>query len=294
MKVLRGVTVVLIVLAVLLSATACKDATAAGGSYELYTFDMSANRFVRLGYELACDKNKGTFTLNLLNTVFFYGSMERRAMGYTLVIDSDVYLQSQAALSDLTDEQEDALSAESLAAWQSALRVSEQVYFYGDCAFSANSIDLVRRVDGTERTTYTSVEGYYESASDAANIYLFRNGYVYGNLKDDDGNPTYDDEGNPKTSTIPNASYLLNNGFIVLTRLDATGKVLMDEDDNPRQIVYLLAGITYPKDSAEFGLGNSEEDQALKALAEKLAGKTVGVLTKTFYSSKDLTQYVFN
>lgn len=261
--------------------------------YELYTYDVDNNRFVAVGCNLSFNEDNTAFVLNYLGTVQLFGDVSKSGMGYMLHINGDVYAQSQAALNVLTEEQKDALSEESYASWTSELSLNEQVYFYGDYVFNEQSVDLIRRVDGN-KTTYTSIEGYYESANNTENIYLLRDGKVYVNIQDEDKKATFEDDGSPKMSKTPNATYVMKQGFIVFTRLDATGEVLLDASGKPRRVVYLLAGITYDADIADRVEGDDKDSAAKRALAQKLAGKTVGLLTKTFYSRQDLREYNFD
>ncbi len=266
---------------------------AAPNRFGLYAYDTEANSFVDVGCSLSFDEERSQFTITYLDSVQLFGEMSQTAMGYTLDLDSNVFLQATQALNALTDEQKDSLTAETFASWKDAITMREQLFFYGRHAFTASSIDLIRRVEGDGKNNYSAIDGYYESAANAENIYLFKNGKVYGNVTDKDGKATYKG-GEPVMSETANAAYVLNNGFIVLTRIDKNGEPLLDAANKPRQIVYLFAGITYPQDIADFIYTEDSYSESIKTLASQLAGKTLGVLTKTFYSAEDLSALDFN
>ena len=261
--------------------------------FMLYTYDTTDGGFIPMGCELTFDAEHTEFCYNYLDTVQLFGEMHDTAMGYTLEVDANVFLQAAQALTALTEQQAEELSKEALEIWNDYIAVREQVYLYGDYAFSSASIDLIRRVEDEDKSTYTAIDGYYESAQNTENIYLFKDGKVYANVKDKDEKATFS-EGKPVMQEKPSASYVLNNGFIVLTQLNAKGEPLKNADGKDRIIVYLLAEITYPKDIADFVYGEDDYSATIKTLAERLAGKSVGVLTKTFYSSKNIAELDFS
>ena len=294
MKTVRFLAIIM-VCAVLCTVplTACVEQQATGGAYTLYTYDSEHNTFVDVGCRLTIAEDKSSFGLSFLDIVQYFGEMKKVPTGYVLEIKAEVYEQAAKAMETLTKEQKETQSSEVKEAWDNFSTSSEQVFLFNDYVFSSASIDLIRRVGDGSKSSYTSIEGYYESAANAENIYLFRNGYVYGNVKDEDGKATYKD-GNPVMNETAGASYVLSDGFIVLTRIDKDGGVLLDTNGKPQKIVYLLASITYPADIADFVYTEDDYSEATKALAEQLAGKTVGLLTKTFYSARKLDELDFD
>ena len=293
MKHLRFWAILLVCIGlVTVSLSGCSRGNADPSDYTLYTYDTEANAFVNVGCKLSVDEAKTSFGVSFMDIVHFYGEMQRVPTGYVLEIQSEVYEQAALALGNLTEEQKKTQSDEVKEIWDSFTSTREQVFFYNQYVFSSASIDLIRRVGDGSKSNYTSIEGYYESANDTDNIYLFRNGYVYGNVKDKDGNATFQ-EGNPVMNEVAGASYVLSDGFIILTRIDKEGAALLDAQGNPQRIVYLLASITYPADIADFVYTEDDYSETTKALAAQLAGKTVGLLTKTFYSTQNLAELKF-
>lgn len=273
--------------------TGCNEQSAARDGYDLYTYDTEANAFAPIGVKLRFDQDKKGFGIEYAGVIQLFGEMREVPTGYVLSIRNDVYAQAEAALSELSEEQKKEQTAEVGKEWNNAIATEEQVFLNGDYAFSSLSIDLIRRVGDGSKSNYTSIDGYYESANNNENIYLFKDGKVYGNVTDKDGNATYKN-GEPVMNETAGASYVLNDKFIILTKLDGDGGVLLDTNGKPQKIVYLLGSITYPKDLADFAYTDDDYSDTTKALAERLAGKTVGLLTKTFYSTKDLMQLDFN
>ena len=290
MKHARIWVALVMVLVVLVGLTGCHKTQPT--HFMLYTFDTEDDVFIPLGCELSFDEAHTEFCYNYLGTVQLFGEMRDTAMGYALELDANVFLQAAQALNALTEEQAEALDEETLQIWKNYITVREQVYLLGDHVFSSSSIDLIRRVEGEDKSTYTSIDGYYESAQDTDTIFLFKDGMVYANVKDADGNATFDGT-TPKMQEAASATYVLNNGFIVMTQIDKNGGVLLNPNGKPRIIVYLLASITYPKDVADFVYVEDDYSATIKTLAEQLAGKSVGVMTKTFYSSKNLNELNF-
>ena len=288
-----AMVMIILTLCVTVPVGCAKKEAATSGVYAYYTYDTTSNTFAEIGCNLSFNEDKTGFELDYLGVVHLYGEMKQLPTGYLLNIQQDAFDQASYALEQLSEEQKERQTPAVKSTWDASIASSEQIFLYGDYAFSSVSIDLIRRVGTGTKSNYTSVEGYYESANNSENIYLFRNGLVYGNVKDSDGNATYKD-GEPVMEEVAGASYVLNEGFIIMTKLDGDGGVLLDTNDKPQKIVYLLGSITYPTDIADFVYTEDEYSETTKALAENLAGKTVGLLTRSFYSTKDLSQYDFN
>lgn len=285
---------IILVIAVLLTATltGCRKEQAVQRDYTLYTYDSGNNMFVNVGCTLTVAEDKRSFCLNYLDVVKFFGEMKQVPTGYVMEVKGEVYEQAAKALKKLTDEQEKTQSDEVKEVWDDFSTQSSQVFFYGDYVFSSASIDLIRRVGDGSKSNYTSIEGYYESANNTENIYLFKNGKVYGNVTDADGKATFKDD-LPVMSETAGATYVLSNGFIIMTRIDKDGGVLLDTNGKAQKIVYLLASITYPTNMGDFVFTEDDYSETTKALAKQLAGKTVGLLTKSFYSSQNLDELDF-
>lgn len=293
MRAFRLCVCILLVAILSVGATGCRRAPSTS-DYTLYTYDTTQGKFVGLGIQLTFREDMQRFELTMLNAVRLFGPVKETATGYLLEIDGEVYKQATTAIEELSDRQEDNLSSEALDSWNASLSVSEQIFKQGEYIFSSNTVDLIRRVsEHDNRANYTSIEGYYESAQNVENIYQFKDFKVYGNVKDKDGNATYDADGNPVMSEVPNATYLLTGGFIILTRIDAHGEVLTDDNGAPKRIVYLLSSIGFPKDITQFAYADDDYSDLTKEMAAQLAGKSVGVLTKTFYSTRDVSSLQF-
>lgn len=291
MKIVRVVAIsMLIMLLACVGPWGCQKAADKASDYTLYTFDTTDNSFYNLGTRLSFDEDKTSFTLNFNDTLQLFGAADKITNGYLLQLQADVYTQALQAINALDAEQKKALDDDTYKAWASAIILQQQVFFYDDYVFGHDSIDLMRRSDGT-KSSYTSVEGYYDSMSDAESIYLFKEGKIYANVKDEDGKAKYQNN-KPVMNTLPSAVYELNHGFIIFTRVDSNGQTVL-VDGRPSRIVYLLASITYPDDIADVLADNDFGDEAV-AFAKKMAGKSVGLLTKTFYSRVALDELDFN
>lgn len=263
------------------------------GNYRLYTYDTIQSKFIDLQVEMHLGAKAGGYELTYFDTVHMMGTAQKTPSGYLLQCDNNVFVQVQNALSRLVGE-EPVFDEESKAAWQQAVVAETQLFCYGDYLFSSGSVDLIRRIRPQEnKTSYTSLDGYYESAENTDSVYLFKDGKVYTTQQDDKGNYQKDEDGEPLLYTYPDAIYTLANGLIVLTRVDQKGELKLT-DGKPDSIVYLMAAITYPADLDEMVYTDDSYSQVVKDLATQLKGKSVGVLTKTFYSTRPMDTVRFD
>lgn len=289
--------VIAIVIAVCLLTTmglgGCRNAVA-DKTYHSYMYDTTTNRFVDLDTTLTFTPDMQQFELTYGDTVSLIGSVVPISTGYELQCDGNVLLQVKRAMETLLEDNND-YSDEATTRLKQSFVVQEQIFVYQNCVFSSPSIELIRRVTPDDnRITYTSVEGYYESASDSDCVYLFKDGKVYGTETDSKGNYTKDENGEPKISKTHNATYTIANGLMILTRIDANGKVLLDAEGKPVRLVYLLAAISFPKNIDELVYTDDDYSETIKKTAQLLKGKSVGVLTRSFFTTADMSEFDFN
>ncbi len=255
--------------------------------YTLYAYDINQGAFWDLGVTLSFTKNAKGYAMRYPGDVEIRGEVKPSATGYTLSCKTDVYMQALQAKQEIIGTADDKLTPETLAALSNVIVAETQIFSYGNYLFASANIDLIRKVDAEEgQRNYTSVEGYYESASDSNKTYLFRDGKVYANATDKDGKVVTDKDGKITYQTTPSARYQLNNGLLVFTVIDASGNDVYKEGVLQR-LTYLFGTITFPKDVKDFVYTDDDFSDELKKLAETVAGKSVGVLTKTFYATKN-------
>ena len=261
--------------------------------YTLYTYDTQQNRFVNMQTHLQLDVDAGTFELTYFDTIHMMGTSQKTTSGYLLQCDNDVYVQVENALSRLIGD-DAPFDEQSTATWRQAVVAQQQVFHYGDYLFSSSNVDLIRRVRlGDNKTSYTSIDGYYESASNTDSVYLLKDGKVYTTQQNDNGEYQKDTNGEPLLYDTPDAIYTLANGLIILTQVNEKGEVLFDAG-KPVCLVYLMATITYPADLDKMVYTDDQYSEITKELAQQLKGKSVGVLTKTFYSTRAIDAIDFN
>lgn len=284
MKKLLLILVLVLTATCLLTACSPIDASAV---YHEYSYDTKSGRFISLGCDLSFTPSLDGYEFAYGNGVHVMGSLTPITGGYLMNCDPDVFLQISGTKEAWFQQNGEEMTEELLALWRQSIVSCEQLFAFDDYLFSSATIDLVRRVDPKNpRPSYHAVEGYYESAGNANNVYLFDKGLVYGGVVDSKGNLTYDKEGNPIMKSTAEASYVMNEGFISMTKIGTDGKPLY-VDGKLQQIVYLFATIEYPSATSDFVDSGDTYSKNILALAEHLAGKTVAVMTKTFYAKSN-------
>lgn len=263
------------------------------GIYRQYSYDAAQNKFVYLQTQMQLSSDMRSYEITYYDTVHLMGTVEKAGAGYLLQCEGNVHVQIAQAIAELTEKQP-VLTEETKDAWAQAFVTQEQMFVYGDYLFSSASIDLMRRVkEGDNKHSYTALEGYYESVSDTDSVYLFQKGKVYATEVDEKNNYRKDDKGEPILSTTPNATYTVANGFVILTRVDTSGNIVT-KNGKPVRAVYLMASISYPSDLADIVDTDDDYSENVKAIAREVAGKSVGVLTRTFYTTNDMSNNDYN
>lgn len=280
------IAIVCLLLAVTCLAVGCKKLNT-DSTYTLYTYDMGQQRFVSVGAELWFTGDRKGYGTRYPGGVEIMGEVGETFTGYTLSCRADIYLQALQAKEDILGNVDERLSKETLETLDNTITAETQIFAYGDYLFGSANIDLMRKVDmGDNLRNYTAIEGYYDSMSNSEKSYLFKKGKVYANLLDKDGKAITDKDGNRTYDETPSARYQLQNGMVIFTVIDVSGRDVYVEGVLQR-LTYLFATISYPKELADFVYTQDKYSDEIKELAAHLAGKSVGVLTKTFYSTKD-------
>lgn len=281
---MKRLIAVLCLIAVLVTVGVGCSKLQSNADYRMYVFDINQGRFWDIGVSLSFSKDAKGYSMRYAGGIEIMGEVSTTYTGYLLTCPTDVYLQALQAKEDIMGEVDGHLSEESYTALSNVITTQTQLFVYGDYLFSSANVDLVRKVDmGDDLRNYTSVEGYYESASDPDKTYLFSRGLIYANATDKDGKVVKDDKGKVTYETTPSARYQLHGGMIIFTVIDAAGNDVYI-DGVKQSLTYLFATISYPKDLAAFVYTEDAYSEEVKELATYLAGKSVGVLTKTFYA----------
>jgi hypothetical protein len=292
---------ILVALVLLTSICICglmgcsKQADVADG-YSLFVYDADLNKFVNVGCRLTFNTDKTEYCMDYMSVVQLYGAVDDMPTGKVLRVNSEAVAQAENALTALIGDQEQSTSEISQSTLTEAIEQSdqdEQIFFYEDKVFCIWTIDLIKRVGNGSKSGYTTIEGEYESAENENDIFLFKDGKVYKNVKDKDGNATFEGDA-VVMNEKPGATYILRDGFIILTRINADGGVVFKTNGKPDRTVYLSASLSFPSDLADYVDQAAEQEGVTKEQAQRLAGKTVGLLTQSFYSAKDVSELSFD
>ena len=284
---MKRLIAVLCLIAVLVTVGVGCSKLNTNATYRMYVYDINQGRFWDIGVELSFTKDAKGYSMRYAGGVEIMGTVSTTYTGYLLTCPTDVYLQALQAKEDIMGEVDGHLSEDSYSALANVITTEAQLFVYGDYLFSSANVDLIRKVDtGDNLRNYTSIEGYYESAQDNSKTYLFSKGLVYPNATDSEGKVVKDDKGNITYETTPSAKYQLHGGMIIFTAIDAAGNDVY-VDGVKQSLTYLFATISYPKNLADFVYTEDAYSKDVKELAAYLAGKSVGVLTKTFYALRN-------
>ncbi len=252
-------------------------------TYGLYTYDDNSNQFVYLGCNLNFTADAKGYEMAYDNGVHIFGQVDKTDMGYYLHCDAEAFLQCATLDEDMKEILAD-LDDEVRARLTQGVKLEQQMFSFDRHVFSSSTVDLIRKITVDDpRPNYSSIEGLYESAADTDNVYRFDNGLVYGPSYDKDGHVVKDKDGNVVLSDTANAQYVMDRGFVVLTRIDKDGHPIYT-DGVLQQTAYLFATLSFPKNMADLPWTDDNYSIELKQYSEHIAGKSVGVMTKTFYS----------
>lgn len=253
-------------------------------TYGLYTYDDNSHQFVYLGCNLNFTADAKGYEMTYDNGVHIMGQVDKTPMGYYMHCDAEAFLQCATLDEDMKEILAD-LDDDVLARLTQGVKLEQQLFSFDRHVFSSSTVDLIRKITVDDpRPNYSSIEGLYESAADTDNVYRFDNGLVYGPSYDSDGKVVKDKDGNVILAETPNAQYVMDRGFVVLTRIDKEGRPIYT-DGVLQQTAYLFATLSFPKDISQLLWTDDNYSIELKQYSEQIAGKSVGVMTKTFYST---------
>lgn len=277
-KALKLTSIFMCLIVIVLLVYGCNsDKLITNADYTEYIFDNSRNQYIETGRKMRINDKKSSFTMSFANGASITGSLEveKDINGLILRIDDEAFAPFKTSyINYLKEEYADIYSEETIQTIFEQVKVQEQLYYSRKHLFSSHSMQLVKAVSEKDKNVnYSIFEGVYDSVKEEDTQYLFKNGKLFTM-----------DKG--KASEKHSGTYTINENYITVTLVDDNGENLYKEG-NLVQTSYLYTTITYP---ADFTINTDVDDEDYNKMitntARLMAGKTIAVLTDSFYLAK--------